>query len=227
MWAEKSVCFDDGWLLFIRRNVLFSGHHNEGEFADINSLGSLTSIQSTRGGKIFKQEIRPLYYTFTTHERQFPHKLPKSALLRSAWGIWYWACMCTVNYSCAWSRWMSLSAFYLQRKGVIKHWVVVCDEMKCLCAPQSAVALRDPGLLVAWMAQTKHKSVWLGKHFNHLQKPYFSIFKLALWHHVMGSNTEVWTGHCKHTIWKVQCWFCQVTISTSLIYGLWCYPKLI
>lgn len=141
-----------GWLLFIRRNVLFSGHHNEGEFANINSLGSLTSIQSTGGwggwGGGYLSRKLDFYITHAPHERQFPHKLPqKSALLRSAWGIWRRACVCTVNYSCAWSRWMSLSAFYLQRKGAIKRWVVACDEMKCLCALQSAVALRDTGLL--------------------------------------------------------------------------------
>lgn len=68
---QKSVCFDDGWLLFIVRNVLFSAHYNESNIAHINSLGSLISMHSTRGKKA-KVET----YTFLPHVHHSRKMIP-------------------------------------------------------------------------------------------------------------------------------------------------------
>lgn len=58
----KCVFFDDGRLLFIMRNVLFGGHHNEGKFSNINSLGSMINMLSARGENRFKYSGANLYF---------------------------------------------------------------------------------------------------------------------------------------------------------------------
>lgn len=160
---------------------------------------------------------------FATLERQFPPQLRKSALLRSVWGFRRWACMCAVNYSCAWSRWMYLSAFYLQRKGVLRQRVAMCDEMKCVRALRGAVALSDAGLLKvqsSWGGTDRAQSVWWGKQFKHLQKMYFTGFNIAPFDtRTQGLISKFWIfGHRNQH--KVR----QLTTSTVMILGdIWLY----
>lgn len=100
-------------------------------------LNVKTRKQSTRGGQIFKQKIRLLHRTLTSlhHSRK---SAPAPWALRGDFSFFFfsrhWTRMCAVNYSCAWSRWMYLSAFHLQRKGVLGRGLAVCDEMKCVRA---------------------------------------------------------------------------------------------
>ena len=63
----------------------------------------------------------------------------------TVWGSGGGACMRTVNNFCTWSRWMSLSLFYLQRRGVPGHGAVMCREMKGACVRQCAVEPRAGG----------------------------------------------------------------------------------
>lgn len=111
----KCVCFDDGWLLFIVRNVLFSGHHNEGKFSNINSLGSMINTLPARGENGYKYSGANLYFKIkicmhvylqviedntycmqhVCHAASETHFCP---LLLCGDTVW---CTCTVNHLCA------------------------------------------------------------------------------------------------------------------------------
>lgn len=97
------------------------------EFANVNSFGCLTS---TGWEKCKEESFKFLFvnkiFTLVFIMREFPHDRVYCKLLVLDQD----ECLC-------------LLPFCLERKGMIKHRIVMCDEMEWLYALQSAVALRD------------------------------------------------------------------------------------
>lgn len=113
----------------------------------------------------------------------------------------HWMRMCAVNYSCAWSRWMYLSAFYLQRKRSARARGWRCAMRWNACVRSlDAVALVDAGLQEvqsSWGGADTAQSVWWGKQFKHLQKlctSLVSIFPTGPWD--AWFNLGIFTFHC-------------------------------